>query len=108
MVKVIIAKLDEIIIIILKYIFSFINFFFLKYLFYFIYFKGLINGIEFGDFSESVTQTDFVLDDNGHITKMKFIAGFLGIGQNPTTGALRPCLGWVTALPNPEQSTEKN
>ncbi len=39
---------------------------------------------------------------------MKFIAGFLGIGQNPTTGALRPCLGWVTALPNPEQSTGKN
>jgi len=39
---------------------------------------------------------------------MKFIAGFLGIGQNPTTGALRPCLGWVTALPNPKQSTEKN
>ncbi len=61
--------------------------------------KGLINGIEFGDFNESVTQTDFVLDDNGHETKMKLVAGFLGIGQNSTTGALRPCLGWITALP---------
>jgi hypothetical protein len=30
---------------------------------------------------------------------MTLIAGFLGIGQNPETGALRPCLGWVTALP---------
>jgi len=39
------------------------------------------------------------LDDNGHETKMKFIAGFLGIGQNPKTGALRPCLGWASALP---------
>jgi hypothetical protein len=29
---------------------------------------------------------------------MKLIAGFLGIGQNPETGALRPCLGWITAV----------
>ncbi|CAF1245341.1 unnamed protein product [Adineta ricciae] len=62
------------------------------------YTQGLINGIEFQDFDESVTQTDFVLDDNGHETKMKIIAGFLGVGQNPQTGALRPCLGWSTAL----------
>jgi len=61
--------------------------------------KGLINGIDFDDFSESVTQTDFVLDDNGREIKMKLVAGFLGIGQNPKTGALRPCLGWMTALP---------
>ncbi|CAF4929882.1 unnamed protein product, partial [Rotaria sp. Silwood2] len=47
----------------------------------------------FADFNESVTRTDFILDDNGHETKMKFIAGFLGIGQNTKTGALRPCLG---------------
>jgi len=106
MVKLIIAKLDKkIIVIILKYTFSFINFF-LKYLFYLIYFKDFINGIESRDFSESVTQTDFVLDDNGHITKMKLIARFLGIAQNPTTGALCPCLGWVTALPKTEQSTD--
>jgi hypothetical protein len=58
-----------------------------------------MNGIDFNDFNESVTQTDFVLDDNGHITKMQLVAGFLGVGQNPKTGALRPCLGWVTALP---------
>lgn len=31
---------------------------------------------------------------------MKLIAGFLGIGQNPETGVLRPCLGWVTAIPS--------
>jgi hypothetical protein len=47
-----------------------------------------------------VTHTDFILDDNGREIQMKLIAGFLGIGQNPETGALRPCLGWVTALPN--------
>jgi hypothetical protein len=39
------------------------------------------------------------LDDHGNEIKMKFIAGFLGIGQNSKTGALRPCLGWVSALP---------
>ncbi|CAF1299852.1 unnamed protein product [Rotaria sp. Silwood1] len=64
------------------------------------YTQGLINGIEFSDLSESVTQTDFVLDDNGHEIKMKLIAGFLGISQNENTGALRPCLGWITAVPN--------
>ncbi|CAF3037541.1 unnamed protein product, partial [Rotaria sp. Silwood2] len=63
-------------------------------------FKGnTIKRIDFADFNESVTRTDFILDDNGHETKMKFIAGFLGIGQNTKTGALRPCLGWATALP---------
>ena len=61
--------------------------------------QGTINGIDFQDFSESVTQTDFTLDDNGREIKMKLVAGFLGIGQNPETGALRPCLGWLTALP---------
>jgi hypothetical protein len=48
------------------------------------------------------------LDDNGHETKMKLIAGFLGIGQNQTTGALRPCLGWLTALPITKESVEEN
>lgn len=57
----------------------------------------MINGIDFQDFSESVTQTDFILDNNGDETKMKLIAGFLGISQNPTTRALRPALGWITA-----------
>ncbi|CAF1018387.1 unnamed protein product [Adineta steineri] len=70
------------------------------------YREGVINGIEFCDFYESVTQTDFILDDNGHETKMKFIAGFLGIGQNSETGALRPCLGWISALPIEKQSND--
>jgi hypothetical protein len=39
---------------------------------------------------------------------MKLIAGFLGIGQNQTTGALRPCLGWLTALPITNESIEKH
>lgn len=56
-------------------------------------------GVEFKDLEESVTITDFILNDNGNVTNMKLIAGFLGIGQNQDTGALRPCLGWVTAIP---------
>ncbi|CAF1241960.1 unnamed protein product [Didymodactylos carnosus] len=47
---------------------------------------------------ESVTQIDFLLDDNGHITKMKLISGFLGVAQNPETKALRPSMGWLTAV----------
>jgi hypothetical protein len=39
------------------------------------------------------------LDDDGNIIKIKFIAGFLGIGQNSKTGALRSCLGWISASP---------
>ncbi len=58
-------------------------------------------------FSESVTHTDFILNDNTHETKMKLIAGFLGIGQNPETDALRPCLGWVTALPKQKEQTDE-
>ncbi|CAF2872591.1 unnamed protein product [Rotaria sp. Silwood2] len=57
-------------------------------------------GIDFSDFNEAVTQTDFILNDNGVKNNMKIIAGFLGIGQNPTTKALRPVLGWLTAIPS--------
>ncbi|CAF2610052.1 unnamed protein product [Rotaria sp. Silwood2] len=57
-------------------------------------------GIDFSDFNEAVTQTDFILNDNGIKINMKLIAGFLGIGQNPTTNALRPILGWLTAIPS--------
>ena len=59
-----------------------------------------MNGIDFADFNEAVTQTNFTLDDNGRETQMTLIAGFLGIGQNPITSALRPVLGWLTALPS--------
>ena len=52
------------------------------------------------DLSESVSQTDFILDDNGEETKMKLIAGFLGISQNSETGALRPAMGWVSVIPS--------
>jgi hypothetical protein len=54
--------------------------------------------------NEAVTQADFILNDKGNKTKMKLIAGFLGIGQNPETGALRPILGWLTAVPSPKIS----
>ncbi|CAF1078241.1 unnamed protein product [Didymodactylos carnosus] len=62
------------------------------------YSQGLLNGIDFSDLKESVTQIDFLLDDNGHITKMKLISGFLGVAQNPETKALRPSMGWLTAV----------
>ena len=64
-----------------------------------------MNGIDFADFSEAVTQTNFILDDNGHEIQMQLIAGFIGIGQNPITSALRPVLGWLTVLPSFKTST---
>ena len=67
-------------------------------------------GIDFAQFNEAITQTDFILNDNGYKIKMKLIAGFLGIGQNIKTGALRPVLGWLTALSssNPLRMTFDN
>lgn len=58
----------------------------------------MVRGVDFRDLSESVTKTEFILDNNGEESKMQLVAGFLGIGQNPETGALRPCLGWLTAI----------
>lgn len=60
--------------------------------------KEFSSVIDLEDLTESVTQTDFIVTDHGQETMMKLIAGFVGIGQNTETGALRPCLGWVTAI----------
>jgi hypothetical protein len=60
------------------------------------------------DFNEGVTQTDFILNDIGLKIEMKLIAGFLGIGQNPKTNALRPVLGWLTALPSVKPPITRN
>src|SRR5207244_437127 len=69
------------------------------------YCQGTINGIDFADLSEAVTQTDFVLDDNGVVHPMKLIAGFLGISQNPETMALRPAIGWLTVYTGESSKT---
>ncbi|CAF1256553.1 unnamed protein product [Adineta ricciae] len=66
----------------------------------------IIYGMNLSDLEESITQTDFFLNNNGTSISMKFIAGFFGVGKNPTTSALRPCLGWVTAVSS-EQVVEK-
>lgn len=55
------------------------------------------------DLSESVSQIDFILDDDGHEIKMKLISGFLGVSQNPETGALRPAMGWVSVVRSDKQ-----
>jgi len=60
------------------------------------YCQGLINGIDFSDLEEAITQTEFILDDNGTEYKMMLVAGFLGVSQNPQTKSLRPVLGWLT------------
>lgn len=61
------------------------------------YCQGKINGIDFGDFSQAVTATEAILDDNGTQHPIKVLAGFLGISQNPTTLALRPAIGCLIA-----------
>lgn len=65
------------------------------------HFTNMYHGIDFDDFTEAVTKTDFILDDNGNEIKMKLIAGFFGISQNPDTKALRPALGWTTVFTSP-------
>jgi len=60
------------------------------------YCQGMINGIETSDLEESITQTEFILDDRGSEYKMMLVAGFFGVSQNSITKALRPVLGWFT------------
>ena len=58
------------------------------------------------DLVESITQTDFFLNNNGNLISMKLIAGFFGVGRNPAKSAIRPCLGWVTAVPSEQVVTK--
>ncbi|CAM4801075.1 unnamed protein product [Rotaria magnacalcarata] len=51
------------------------------------------NGIDFKYFAESITKTEFTLYNNGMEIRMKLITRFLGISQNPQTGALRSSVG---------------
>jgi hypothetical protein len=60
------------------------------------YCQGTINGIPYDKLNESITQTEFILNNNGTELKMKLVSGFLGVSQNPETMALRPALGWMT------------
>lgn len=40
------------------------------------------------------SKVDFLLDNNGKMQKMQFMAGFVGLSQNPKTLALRPEITW--------------
>ncbi len=50
--------------------------------------------LELSDFSKGLSKADFVLDNNGDKSKMEFLAGFVGIGQDAKTKALRPEINW--------------
>ncbi|CAF4262331.1 unnamed protein product [Rotaria sp. Silwood2] len=45
--------------------------------------------VDVSDFNEAVTQTDFILDNNGVDIKMKLIAGFLDISISPSRSRRR-------------------
>lgn len=44
----------------------------------------------------AVSLTDFTVDDDGALSKMKLSGGFVGVSQNNETLAVRPALGWIT------------
>lgn len=50
--------------------------------------------LEVSDFPKGLSKADFVLDNNGDKSKMEFLAGFVGIGQDAKTKALRPEINW--------------
>lgn len=43
---------------------------------------------------DGYSKVDFLLDNNGQMQKMQFVAGFVGLSQNPKTLALRPEITW--------------
>ena len=50
--------------------------------------------LEITDFPQGLSKADFELDNNGDKSKMEFLAGFVGIGQDAKTKALRPEINW--------------
>jgi len=59
------------------------------------------------DFANGLSKADFIYNDNGHMYKMAFNAGFIGISQDHTTKALRPEMGWVVIDTNEPPSKEE-
>ena len=55
----------------------------------------------------NAAKTDFILDDNGALSKLQLWAGFLGVEQNPETMALRPLIGWAVINPLEPPSPEE-
>jgi hypothetical protein len=43
---------------------------------------------------DGYSKVDFLLDNNGSMHKMQFMAGFVGLSQHPKTLALRPEINW--------------
>lgn len=58
-------------------------------------------------FTLNAAKTDFILDDNGGLSKLQLWAGFLGVEQNPETMALRPLIGWAVIDPLTPPSPEE-
>lgn len=52
------------------------------------------------------SKVDFLLDDNGKKMKMEFVAGFVGIQQDPKTLALRPKMAWAVVNTGEKPSQE--
>ena len=52
------------------------------------------------------SKVEFLLDDNGQIRKMEFMAGFVGLTQDPKTLALRPEITWAVVDTGEKPSKE--
>jgi hypothetical protein len=64
-------------------------------------------GVNPSCFTFNAAKTDFILDDNGALSKLQLWAGFLGVEQNPETMALRPLIGWAVINPLEQPSPEE-
>lgn len=52
------------------------------------------------------SKVEFLLDDNGNKMKMEFMAGFVGVQQDPKTLALRPEITWAVVNTGEKPSKE--
>ncbi|MEI6409880.1 MAG: DUF4419 domain-containing protein [Bacteroidota bacterium] len=65
--------------------------------------------LDVSDLPGSLGKADVILNDNGTMYNMEFLAGFIGIRQNPQTFALRPEISWIildTGLKDGQTSAE--
>ncbi|MEZ4884578.1 MAG: DUF4419 domain-containing protein [Chitinophagales bacterium] len=63
--------------------------------------------LELSDFPQGLSKADFVLNNNGDKSKMEFLAGFVGIGQDAVTKTLRPEINWGVVDSGREPTSEE-
>lgn len=57
-------------------------------------FSSGIPTLKLNDIPNGISEVDFILDDNGFLSKKQILSGFIGVHQDPKTLALQPIISW--------------